>query len=183
MTKIAIIGTAGRDKTKPMNIHLWNWMRRHAKTHVPKGAHLVSGGAAWADHLAVELFITGHAAELTLHLPAPFRRGWFRGPSKSSSSAANYYHALFSEAAGVGSLDDIAVAMTLPGCHVTMEDTHNGFSGMFARNAKVAQADEMFAYTFGQGDMPEDGGTRHTWDLCTGKRVHIALPLQLGDML
>lgn len=178
MTKIAIIGTAGRDKTKPMNIHLWQWMLRHAIDNVPRGAHLVSGGAAWADHLAVWLFLNGYARELTLHLPAPFRNSLFRGPSKSSSSAANWYHEKFSEATGLHSLMDITMAIGDEDCSVTMEDTHNGFSGMFARNAKVAQADEMFAYTFGQGDAPEDGGTRHTWDLCAGKRVHIALPLK-----
>lgn len=184
MTKIAIIGTAGRDKTKPMNIHLWHWMTTHAWHSIPAGSHVVSGGAAWADHLAVYLFLYGHAREITLHLPAPFRNHCFRGPSKSSSSAANWYHDKFSEAVGIDSLAEIQqVLARKSGVTVTMENTHNGFTGMFARNVKVATADEMIAYTFGQGDAPEDGGTKHTWDLCTGKRVHIALPLQLGDML
>jgi len=52
--KIAIIGTAGRDKTIPMTRALWDWMLDDAKNRLKFKHHLVSGGAAWADHLACE---------------------------------------------------------------------------------------------------------------------------------
>lgn len=176
--KIAIIGTAGRDKTKPMTHELWNWMITSALGLVPKGSHLVSGGAAWDDHLAVALFLNGHASYLTLHLPAPFdyASGGFAGPANSSASAANYYHKLFSEAIGVDTLSQIEQAACMPNCDGTFEFPSKGYGGMFARNNKVAQADEMLAYTFGLSDVPADGGTKDTWDKCKGKKFHISLP-------
>lgn len=65
MTKFAIIGTAGRDKAKPMTRKTWDWMLRTAMEQIPPDSHLVSGGAAWSDHIAVALFLMDYAAELT----------------------------------------------------------------------------------------------------------------------
>jgi len=175
MTKIAIIGTAGRDKTKPMTRELWQWMLDDAKQRVPRDAHLVSGGAAWADHLAVELFLTNHVGELTLHLPAPFEHR-FIGPGHSSASAANYYHTMFSKVIGVDTLMALDAAVKREGIDGTFEPAAPGYAAMFARNAKVARAESMLAYTFGTGDEPADGGTKNTWDQCRGKRVHVPLP-------
>lgn len=173
---IAIIGTAGRDKTKPMTLELWKWMLRDVYARVPKGAHVVSGGAAWADHLAVILHLFNHA-ELTLHLPAPFYDGRFVETGyKSAGATANYYHRLFGQVIGRDTLDQIRA--TFQTAHwVTEEPASPGIGGMFARNAKVAQADELIAYTFGEGDVPADGGTKDTWDKCRGKKTHVSLPL------
>lgn len=179
MGKIAIIGTAGRDKSKPMDAKLWRWMVADAIKHIKKGSHLVSGGAAWADHLAVHLFLIGHAGELTLHLPAPIRNGWFEGPYKSAASAANYYHGMFSAVIGKHSIGEIELAADMPMCHGTVEPVAAGYGAMFNRNAKVAKADGMLAYTFGIGDVPADGGTKDTWDKCLGERLHITLPINL----
>lgn len=177
MTKIAIIGTAGRDKTKPMTKGLWQWMLDDVRKRVPVGAHVVSGGAAWADHLAVRLFLEGHAAALTLHLPAPMQRD-FLGPYKSAASAANYYHKMFSDRIGIDSLMDIADAAGLPGCYGSFQPAQAGYGGLFVRNGLVAaEAEELLAYTFGPGDQPADGGTLDTWNKCKGVRTHITLPL------
>lgn len=184
MTKIAIIGTAGRDKTKPMTRALWEWMIQHAKEHVPSGAHVVSGGAAWADHLAVELFLRSHANEITLYLPAPFRVGKFAGPYRSAASAANYYHELFSKAAGFDSLADIEclVQSGSNNVHGGFEPEAEGYGAMFARNLKVARdaEDGVLAYTFGTGNIPADGGTKDTWDKCRcSTKMHVTLPINL----
>lgn len=176
--KIAIIGTAGRDKTKPMTLALWQWMVDHAMKHIPEGAHLVSGGAAWADHIAVELFLRGHAYELTLHLPAPYWSGRFHGPMRSSASAANYYHQRFSQVVGYDTLAEIGKVEGTDNCDATFQPTQDGYAGMFSRNRLVArEADRMFAYTFGTGDEPADGGTKNTWDQCKGERIHVPLPI------
>jgi hypothetical protein len=174
--KIAIIGTAGRDKTKPMTQQLWEWMLADAQSRIKQGSHVVSGGAAWADHLAVALFLSGWAGELTLHLPAPFQHGKFSGPSGSSASAANYYHGLFSRVLNVDTLSQIEQVTTMDNVAGSFEPEMVGYRGMFNRNAKVAVADEMLAYTFGVGGVPADGGTKDTWDKCRGKRTHIPLP-------
>ena len=176
--KIAIIGTAGRDKSKPMTRTLWNWMIIHATRHIPRESHLVSGGAAWADHLAVELFLMEHAAKLTLHLPAPYWDGRFHGPMRSAASAANHYHWRFSKVVGYDTLSQIGLVADMEHCYGSFQPTQDGYAGMFARNKKVAaEADKMFAYTFGTGDEPADGGTKNTWDQCKGERIHVPLPI------
>lgn len=175
--RVAIIGTAGRDKSKHMSIGLWNWMVDNAIARIQQGAHVVSGGAAWADHLAVELFLRGHAGELTLHLPAPITdKGWFEGPYKSAASAANFYHANFSTVIGRHSIGEIVLASRKEHCHGTVQPIGAGYGAMFARNALVAECEQMLAYTFGQGDVPTDGGTKDTWDKCKGMKLHVPLP-------
>lgn len=177
MSKIAIIGTAGRDKTKPMTLALWVWMVQDAMQRVGKGDHLVSGGAAWADHLAVTMFLAERVKALTLHLPAPLGLQGFNGPNKSSATAANYYHSLFTNVIGEYSFGQIKQCEDMPGCDGTFEPEAPGYAAMFARNRRVAEAaDLMLAYTFAEGDQPADGGTKHTWDMCRGKRIHITLP-------
>lgn len=180
MDKYAIIGTAGRDKTKPMTYQLWKFMIKHAWDHIPKGQHVVSGGAAWADHLAVFLFLEGHAKELTLYLPAPIKDGWFDGPYKSAGSAANFYHGQFSAVVGYHSIGQIELAAREPGCHGEFEPSGPGYGALFARNAKVAaDCDHMLAYTFGRGTEPADGGTKDTWDKASrlgDRRIHVPLP-------
>lgn len=180
--KVAIIGTAGRDKTKPMNRDLWKWMLEDATSRIEFESTLVSGGAAWADHLAVQLYIMGLADNLTLHLPAPLGPKGFTGPERSAASAANYYHQLFSRVIGVDTLAEVRLAIE-GGAHATYEPEAHGYSAMFARNRKVAQADAMLAYTFGTGDVPADGGTKDTWDQCRGQRTHISLPIFHGHPL
>lgn len=181
MLKLAIIGTAGRDKSIQMTRALWNWMCSDIQSRVPVGSHVVSGGAAWADHLAVGLFLCGHASHLTLHLPAPFdlSHNRFIGGYSTAGNAANYYHRLFSEAIRCHTLDEIADVLSMPNCVNTQEPVQPGYGGMYARNKLVAQADQLFAYTFGKDSQPADGGTSNTWKMCKGERVHISLPRYL----
>lgn len=178
--KIAVIGTAGRDRNKPMTLTLWNWMIADAIKRIPTDSHLVSGGAAWADHVAVELYMRGHVNRLTLHLPAPMdiEKGIFIGPYKSAASAANYYHQQFSEVIGLDSRRQIILVSQQEKVDGSFEPEAPGYAAMFARNRKVAQAEGMLAYTFGSGDIPADGGTKNTWDLCqSSRKVHVPLPI------
>lgn len=175
MNTVAIVGTAGRDKSFPMTTRLWWWMLNDVAMRVPPGACLISGGAAWADHLAVTLFNRGDAPWLTLCLPAPFERNRFCGPRNSAGSAANYYHEQFSAVLGIRSLREIGDAINEPTCDVSYEPYQEGYAGMFARNKKVAKADMLIAYTFGRNNEPADGGTKNTWDMCKGERIHVSL--------
>lgn len=170
--EIAIIGTAGRDKTKPMTKALWDWMIQHAIENTPQGFTAVSGGAAWADHLAVKLFLLGHAGELVLHLPAPMENIRFIG---QCGRTANYYHERFSKIIGEDSLKQIWDVVDEPKVTGTVQNLP-GYQGMFARNKLIAQSPNLLAYTFGSGDIPADGGTKNTWDQCKGTKYHISLP-------
>lgn len=170
---IAIIGTAGRDKTKPMTEGLWHWMVAQALELIPEGSNLISGGAAWADHVACELYRLGHAASLHLHLPAPFVNGRFQGPSSSSANTANYYHELFTQAINRFTLHDITLCIK-HGATYDCEPEAPGYAAMFKRNKKIAKADNLLAFTWGI-DEPAPGGTKDTWDQCLGQRKHVSL--------
>jgi DNA helicase II / ATP-dependent DNA helicase PcrA len=183
--KIAIIGTAGRDKDRPMTAVLWRAMVADARSRVRPTDTVISGGAAWADHLAVRLYLDGAVQHLVLHLPAPFDGKQFVGPArKSAGSAANYYHSLFLTNAGVDGLGDIARAIA-KGATVTQQPPAEGYEAMFARNSLVAgQATSMLAYTFGESSSPADGGTLNTWNGANHmERHHVALGQLLARKL
>jgi DNA helicase-2/ATP-dependent DNA helicase PcrA len=174
--KIAIIGTAGRDKTKTMSRALWAAMLNDARSRVNFSDTLVSGGAAWADHLAVRLYLDGDVQGLHLYLPAPLQNGAFLGEDRNSSgSAANYYHGLFKRITGEDGLAQLAEAIDR-GAVVSYEPATPGYGAMKTRNAKVAATcNAVIAYTFSDNDEPADGGTKHTWDLVSNDvcKVHV----------
>lgn len=178
---LAVIGTAGRDKTKVMDKPLWLTLCDDVLARLKEGDTLVSGGAAWADHLAVYAFLHSRCNGLRLYLPAPLVQlvnGWrFQGIGpRSSGGAANYYHDRFSRAIGEDTLAQIADAQKL-GAEVNPESASAGFKSMFARNRKIAQAcNAVLAYTFNSGDEPADGGTLDTWrQVQSTDRVHVDL--------
>lgn len=178
---LAVIGTAGRDKTRTMDLPLWRAMCADIRGRVHSSDHLVSGGAAWADHLAVHSFLNGWCDGLRLFLPAPLVlvRGQWKfeeAGARSSGSAANWYHSRFSSAVGVDTLSQIALAHE-QGATVECEPASSGFAGMFARNKKVARCcNAALAYTFNAGEEPADGGTMDTWkQVPPASRVHVDL--------
>lgn len=178
---LAVIGTAGRDKSKPMDASLWAAMCEDVRGRLRSHDELVSGGAAWADHLAVHAFLQGWCAALRLYLPAPLvqlKTQWQFdevGP-KSSGGAANWYHARFTQTVGSDTRGEIALAIAR-GALMHTEPARAGFGGMFARNQKVATAcNAVLAYTFNAGAEPADGGTMDTWKQArSADRVHVDL--------
>jgi hypothetical protein len=176
---MAIIGTAGRkeDEGKLM-LPMWREVYREVRDRVlekePDG--LASGGAAWADHLAVQLYLTGKVDRLHLYLPAAFEGGRFRDTggygTKNPGGTTNYYHRKFSAKLGINSLADIEAAIR-KGAIVNVDP-----GGFFGRNSLLANAtNSVIALTFGDGDYAgpwisaedaglKDGGTAHTWNRC-----------------
>lgn len=180
--RLAIIGTAGRDKTAPMTAGLWQAMLADVRVRVRPGDTLVSGGAAWADHLAVAMFLEGRVAALELFLPAPLdlqARTFVGSPTgRGSAEAANFYHARFKELAGVEGLAQLAQACAR-GAALHSQPPRPGYAGMFARNALVASSStEVLAYTWGPHREPADGGTADTWRKFAARglpREHVSL--------
>jgi hypothetical protein len=168
---LAVIGTAGRGADADrLNRERYDFMVRGAKGMIAaleKAGRpvegLVSGGAAYADHVAVTLFLEGVVPRLTLHLPCPFASSadgfedlgahldWKTNPGR----VANLYHRKFTERTGISSLAEIAAAIER-GAEV------NSGGGMFGRNGRVARAGAALALTFGVGRVLNDGGTAHT---------------------
>ena len=122
--------------------------------------HLVSGGAAWADHIAVELYLKGLAPNLTLYLPCSFENGKYKDTGvfdfkTNPGGTLNYYHSLFSKKIGRNSLDDISRAIQ-KGAKIEIKE------GFFARNSSVAKSDCLLAFTFGDGPDVKPGGSLDT---------------------
>ena len=172
MVRVSVIGTAGRAKDKrpfmtrklygAMLQTAWDFLDENFQDH--SEIVLQSGGAAWADHLAVSLYRLGRIksqqfAGLELHLPCPFVNSQFVGTDRASERTAqtsNYYHRLFTRVVGTDSLRSLQRALDEDDVHFTVG------RGFFDRNTRVAQCDIMLAFTWGGGNVPLDGGTKNT---------------------
>lgn len=173
MVRIGIIGTAGRkDDGGRLTDRAFGLMLNEARrvlADLPRPHLGVSGGAAWADHVAVTLFLYGEIDHLTLHLPAPLRRLGGFDESHADGRIANHYHRAFSAEIRHDTLGDLADAFAR-GATATVSD------GFHQRNLLVGRCDFLLAFTFGDGATPKDGGTRHAWDRSVAPRkVHVPL--------
>lgn len=194
---VAIIGTAGRgDDGKKMTTELYFKMAQYAQ-HViqekwgldSRDVHLVSGGSAWADSIAVYLFVersqTDNGREagppfggITLYLPCAFNRSthtfadngnsdWKSNPGRT----LNRYHREMEAKTGIPSLQAMGTLWAFGG---KLDETSRGFA---ARNRKVAQSDYVLAFTWGAGTCPKDGGTKQTWDMTRIGAIKHHVPL------
>jgi len=165
----AIVGTAGRkdDATKLSKQHF------EAMCIVASGlidqcnesnytiTHLVSGGAAWADHVAVKLFSDKKVPHLRLFLPAEWDNGSYKDlgitdPFKNPGGTANYYHKRFQNSTHIHSLSQIQSALSEGAELIPVA------KGFYARNALVAKSDFLLAMTFGNEHEVKEGGTADT---------------------
>lgn len=197
--RLAIIGSAGRDEATPVSLALYDKMYERLSWYVDRWniTSAVSGGAAFADHLAVRAYLEGLVQDLVLYLPANFQNGAYVpnprvqfNPGKTS----NNFHERFAKNTGVQSLAEIAAA-------IDRGATVHVFEGFHNRNCEVAShCDYLLAFTFGtrtltdiSGDDPafndhrkagvKDGGTAHTytetWN-CYAKAHENLFDLQKG---
>lgn len=166
---LSIVGTAGRkEDSKKLSAKHFEAMCLVADGLVDQIidsgypiSHLVSGGAAWADHVAVKLFLDKKVPHLRLFLPSKFEGGSFydngnRDPFKNPGGIANYYHKQFQTATGINSLTQIQIAKSEGAELIEVE------KGFYARNALVAKSDFLLAITFGNRHEVKSGGTAHT---------------------
>ena len=166
---LAIIGSAGR------NTDAKRLTRKHFEAMCLVSAELmsqindanykistvVSGGAAYADHAAVRLFLDKKVPNLRLFIPAEWEDGKFHDTGEKDSfrnpgGICNYYHKLFQQNTGINGLSDIQIAKA-HGAELYF--CRGGFHG---RNAMVARSDFILACTFGDGHMVKEGGTADT---------------------
>jgi hypothetical protein len=179
--KVAIIGTAGRrDDAQKLSGQTFQNMVEAAADLInrlieEKGVEeltLISGGAAWADHVAVKLMLKPEGLKikpkLRLHMPCHFRTKPYPGFldtkvrdfRKNPGGIANYYHEKFANqlyASRYATLREIAKA-----AEAGAELVEKAF-GMMERNSQVAkEADTLLAITFGENGRVKDGGTADT---------------------
>lgn len=164
MIKIAVIGTAGRkEDAKKINRSLYFQALMSVGdiilSYGTDDIMLVSGAAAFADHMAVSTFEGFEGIKLRLHLPAKLTFTGFEELSKNPLDAgrvSNYYHNMFSESCHIDSLGQLRAAIK-NGAEAVVTP---GFKN---RNTKVAmEADVVIALTFGHNQYVKDGGTKDT---------------------
>ena len=182
-TRVSVVGTSGRDAARPLSAALYQRMVCRAigiivmDFGLARGdVVLVSGGAAWSDHVAVDLCLQHKFPGLELHLPCAWVGGqrpqhqdngvssWISNPGR----LANRCHASFSAAVKHNTLQDIEQAV-LAGAVV---QEHKGFH---ARNEIVARSPYLVAFSWAENEGALTGGTRHTWNKCRGTKVHVPL--------
>jgi hypothetical protein len=170
--RIAIIGSAGRGPDGPkMSRELYFKMVEDARKEVLLLAyppnrtddlavpiHLVSGGAAWADHIVVSLYLMDLADSLTLYLPCEFLEVFLQ--YTDTGRIVQYHHSRFGEKMDGDSLS------TCRGIQKAIDKgaSIQAYCGFKARNLEVGKVDAIIAYTWGEGTRPKPGGTKHTWD-------------------
>ena len=171
---LAIVGTAGRkdDANRLTRKHFEamclvasGLMEQINDSNYPI-THLVSGGAAWADHVAVRLFLDKKVANLRLYIPAEWDNGAYATKTSPSvqnkdfssdpGGTANHYHKQFQQKTGINGLSDIQIAKA----HGAELYCCRG--GFYGRNAMVAKSDFILACTFGDKNMVKEGGTADT---------------------
>lgn len=183
--EISIIGTSGRKNgnTDKLTPELFEKMVESASSIIEElcpqedNITLISGGAAWADHVAVVLFLRNDKYKLKLYTPCAFDFDsvkfkdtgvvdWRSNPG----GTLNYYHRAFSKSLKTNTLKDIAKSIK-KGVIIDSES-----SSFHKRNTIVAKSDIIIAYTWGD-DSPVDGGTFDTWKKIPKESVkrHVSL--------
>lgn len=182
MVVVSICGSAGRNnnhlKITPLLFEkLYNlFLFIINKIEINKGEkiNLLSGGAAFIDHIAVKLFLNfPDRFNLHLALPCNFHKNEFEYYS-STGKTANYYHKLFSEQMSsqqkVNSLREISEAVEKGAAF----SIHKGFK---ARNSLIANCDYLLAAGF--SSCPT-GGTKDTYDKCVkAKKIYFNIETDL----
>lgn len=168
MNTLAIVGSAGRKEDgAKVSSELYAAMVQKAKDtiRVLSQEHhieidcLVSGGAAFADHVAVTLFLMRYVPRLMLFLPCPFdpETAKFADERGDTGTIANHHHMKFSNKLGFDSRLQLKKAMEMEDCLTRVK------MGFKNRNSLVAfEADALLAMTFGSGPVVKDGGTADT---------------------
>ena len=151
---IGIIGTAGRkDDAAKLTKELWGLGAMQVGDLLSSDEGIdtaISGGAAWADHIAVYAYLEGMVSSLTLHLPCQwdsvknqFADSGVFDSWKNPGGTANYCHREFSLKYKKDSLLEISWAIQ-KGAKVVVTE------GFLNRNTKVAnESDILLALTFG----------------------------------
>lgn len=184
---VGIIGSAGRrSDAKKMTKELFYAMMRKTEALITQRlrlslshVRLVSGGAAWADHIAVMEYLEEKVPELSLHLPTEWSQessspqfldngnsNIYNNPGRS----ANKLHRQFSDKMGEDTLKHIQDAVHLGAEFRTYDGFHHRNTGV-ARESKY-----LIAFTWNEGATPKkESGTFDTWKKHSGTKIHIPI--------
>lgn len=188
LVTVAIVGTSGREPedAKRLTREVYRAMCKEAERVIrdewklaPSAVRLVSGGSAWADHVAVDLFLStrhpfhpaaatataaAHYGGLTLFLPAPIlpstsvlSDGYLFSTTSTYGKRLNGLHRAFSAKA-----KSVKRASERKHCRsitdmtdakvfgAVLDTSSSNKGGFLARNTRIAQAAQyLLALTWG----------------------------------
>ena len=163
MIRLAVIGTSGRnpkDAERLESKHL-QWMKDNVKIYIQsvinvetKDIILVSGGSAWADHVAVQLFREGEFGGLELYLPSEFNIKSHIYKNTHEGRTLNKLHEHCQNKTGLPIFEELtSVNSRKKGVKITIQ------RGFKPRNTLVARGcDHLIAFTFCK-EISEQGDT------------------------
>lgn len=190
--RISVIGTAGRQVpeghklTRALFDKMVVAVEEQIRAIQPdlSMVHLVSGAAAFADAVAVVLYLTGRYHALTLYMPAQwdFKTSTYvesadKDDRWNPGRISNFYMQRFSQvmaggtSKGARNMGEDITAAHKQGAHL---DIGKNFH---SRNTQVAQSDAVIALTWGQ-DVPDSKGTLDTWNKVPAGRVKVHIGLK-----
>jgi len=188
--RLAIIGTAGRsvDEKKLIGPIHFEFATRSVLTYImenlgldPFDVILVSGGSAWMDHVAVNLYLSGGFGGLHLYLPSKFDPKQKKFVNTHEGRTLNELHTEFTNKMGsINSFDDLTkVASRGPKYNIRVEIKR----GFLQRNTLIAQnCDHLLAFSFAPDSNSIAGGTKNTWDKTKHlNKTHFDLSLAHGQ--
>ena len=180
--RLAIIGSACRDPAEQKRIRKehFDWMVETVEIYIsevletdPSNVILVSGGSAWADHVAVNLYLTGEYAGLNLYFPSEFNHKTKTFKNTHEGRKLNELHEICTATTGYDTLHEIFLATY--GKDKARVVVKRGFH---PRNTLIAKGcDKLIAFTFNDSTEPKEGGTLDTWKKFTGDKFHLDLSL------
>lgn len=186
--KLAIIGTAGRATdgkilaSRP-DLYLDTMKRAALKVaDLTNSTTLLSGGAAWSDHIAILLFLDNPSRfRLQLELPAPlvtdgdgksFDDNGTGNFKNNPGAVSNHYHRLFKKAL-IKLQPNWSPFIDFKRIYDYAEYSSRVTYGFLNRNLIVArEANHCIAMTFGNGAQLKDGGTAHTMSHFLARENH-----------
>ncbi len=182
LKRVAIIGST-RDPC--LNRNTFIFMVEKSKELIDKEYNnqkieLVSGGSAWADHVAVRLFLEEKEKyKLTLYLPCEwkdnqyFDNGLKKLEKNNPGKLENNLHKCFSKKMGYDTLREISQAIEMG---ANIDTSGKSFK---ERNILIAtNCDYLIAFTRSTENFltrGKGGGTFNTWQQCNVKKIHISL--------
>jgi|SRR5579872_589841 len=180
MIRLAVIGTSGRDPKDSVRLELKHlaWMKENVITYISNVINrptqdiiLVSGGSAWADHVAVQLFREGGFGGLELYLPSEFNTKSHIFKNTHEGRELNKIHQHCQDKTGLPIFEELtSVNSKKNGVKIVIQ------RGFKPRNTLVARGcDHLIAFTFDLS-VPTKGGTLDTWNKVQHQnKLHISL--------
>jgi hypothetical protein len=180
MIRLAIIGLSGRNPSDAKildNKHL-EWAQMNVQLYIDEVLNidknkiiLVSGGSAWMDHVAIQLFIQGGYGGLELYLPSEFNVKSKKYKNTHEGRKLNELHSACQNKTGLSIFEELTYA--------NQKNTNIKIvikRGFIQRNTLIAKnCDHLLSFTFDK-NQPSGGGTLDTWNkVLHENKLHISL--------